>query len=166
MKTLRSSVSGFTLIELLIVVSIAGILAAIAIPSFNSLMEKQRVNNAGFELFSILSLARSEAIKRNCDVLVTPTISGGALTNIVVSSSTLCPVGGGTVIDSKPAPKGVKIDASPSAIAGITYKRNGRTTATGISFQIDVAGATIPTAKALCIKIELSGMPRTRGGAC
>lgn len=161
MKTLRSSVSGFTLIELLIVVSIAGILAAIAIPSFNSLMEKQRVNNAGFELYSILSLARSEAIKRNNDVTVTPTFSGGALASMDVTV-----VSSGAIIDSKPAPKRVKIDFSPSAIAGITYKRNGRTTATGISFQIDVAGATIPTAKALCIKIELSGMPRTRGGAC
>lgn len=143
----------------MIVIAIAGILASIALPSFKSLMESQRVNNASYELFSILSLARSEAIKRNNDITVTPTFSGGALATMDVAAS-------GAIIDSRPAPKGVTITPSASATAGITYTRNGRTIATGITYQIDVAGATTPTAKVLCITIELSGMPRTRNGVC
>lgn len=147
--------------ELLIVITIAGILATIAIPSFKSLTESQRVKNASFELFSILTLARSEAIKRNNDVTITPTMAGSVLASIEIAAS-------GVVIDTKPAPKGVNIEPSASATAGVTYKRNGRTsvTAAPITFDIDVAGAATPTRNARCITIELSGMPRTRMGAC
>lgn len=166
MKSSRSSVSGFTLVEILIVIAIAGILATIAIPSFKGLMERQRVNNASFELFSVLSLARNEAIKRSCDVTVTPKDSWGALTSVDVITDTGCPVGGGVTIDSKLAPKGVSIKSSTAAAAGITFKRSGRTSTTDNSLEIDVAGATSPTPKALCIRVELSGMPRTREGGC
>lgn len=159
MKPSRPHVSGFTLTELLVVISIVGVLATIAIPSFKSLTESQRVKNASFELFTILSMARSEAIKRNSDVMLTPTPSWGALTSVDVAAS-------GVVIDTRPAPKGVSITPSASATAGVIFRRNGRPVATGITFGVDVAGATTPTRNALCITVELSGMPRTRKDAC
>lgn len=158
MKTFRSSVDGFSLTELMIVISIVGILATIALPSFKSLTEGQRVKNASFELFTILSLARSEAIKRNSNVTITPTPSWAALTSLDIAVS-------GVIVDTKPAPKGVVIT---TAIPGVTYTRNGRTTVTAapIAFQLDVAGAATPTRNVRCITIELSGMPRARMGAC
>lgn len=161
MKSSRSSASGFTLVEILIVLTIAGILAAMAVPSFRSMMESQRVNNASFELFAALSLARSEAIKRNGYIIVTGEPSWSALSSIEVAVS-----GVSDPIASKAAPKGVAIRPSTAAAAGITYERTGRTSAAGNSFEIDVAGAGSPTAKALCVTVELSGMPRTRKGAC
>lgn len=155
----RSTAAGFSLIELLVVITIVGILTTIAIPSLKSLMESQRVRNASFEVFTVLSLARSEAIKRNGNVTVTPNFTSGVLTSIDIAAS-------GTVVDSKPAPKGVDITFSPSAVGGLTYKRTGRTAETNVSFQVDVAGSVTPTSHVRCITVTLSGMPQTRKVPC
>ncbi len=61
---------GFTLIELLITISIAGVLLAIAIPSFTSSIVSNRLTASANELVSALNLARSEAIKRGEQVTV------------------------------------------------------------------------------------------------
>lgn len=56
---------GFTAIELMVVIAMIAILAALAAPSFNSIMERWRVFKAVKGMESTLHLARSEAIKRN-----------------------------------------------------------------------------------------------------
>ena len=56
--------SGFTLIEVIITVAIAGILLSIGLPSFNSLIQKNKMTSLHNELLSSLSLARNTAISR------------------------------------------------------------------------------------------------------
>lgn len=146
--------SGFTLTELLVVLAIAGVLAAMAMPSFQSLIQSQQLKNASFELFSSLSLARSEAIKRNANVTLTPVNAADWGQGWTIASS------GGESLRSQAALKNVVISLAP---ASVVYARTGRSTAAA-SFQID-ASATA-TANVRCIRIDLSGMPRAVSGAC
>ena len=56
---------GFTLVELIITVVVAGVLASIAIPSFNNFVREERITSLANELLTSLVYARTEAIKRN-----------------------------------------------------------------------------------------------------
>lgn len=155
MKFWRHRESGFTLPELLVVVAVVGILTVVAVPSFQSLTQSQRVKNASFELFSSLSLARSEAIKRGGNVTLAPLVVGDWGQGWTVTSA------GGESIRSQAALTGVSI--TPGAAGSVIYARTGRA-APAASFEIDAsAGAT---ANIRCIQIDLSGMPRVKKAAC
>jgi len=61
---------GLTLIELMVVISIIAILASLTAPSFTDMIRRQKVSGESNVLFSLVYLARSEAIKRNSIVTI------------------------------------------------------------------------------------------------
>lgn len=60
--------AGFTIVELMITVAVASILLAIAIPSFNQMIISGRLTAQANEMVAAMTLARSEAIKRNANI--------------------------------------------------------------------------------------------------
>ncbi|WP_228894453.1 GspH/FimT family pseudopilin [Acidovorax sp. Leaf73] len=62
--------TGFTLVEVLMVVSILGLLVALALPSFQPLIERWRVKTTIEELQSSLYFARSRAITNGGNIVL------------------------------------------------------------------------------------------------
>lgn len=67
---------GFTIIELMVTIAVLAILITVAIPGFESMIEKRRLIGATESIYSDLQFARSEAVKRSRDVVVTVVASG------------------------------------------------------------------------------------------
>lgn len=138
--------AGFTLIELMIVLGIVGIMAVVGIPSFANFIAMRSVKSAAAELYGSLNRARSEAITRNGNVVVSP--KSGAWQN---GWQVLSPTN--AVLDDRNAVGGATISGPTS----ITYKPSGRLTATTApSFVFTASGAS---GIYQCVSVDLIGRP-------
>jgi type IV fimbrial biogenesis protein FimT len=161
----HAKASGFSLAELLITIVIVGILAATAVPSYREFVAGQRIKTASFDIMAVLTLARSEAIKRNASatapVMLVPT--GGAWANGWTVTEP-----GGTVLSRQSALPGVTITVTCTGVCPdeVAYWGNGRLTETdpakAPSFEIGSASST----QMRCISIDLSGRPNVKVGGC
>jgi type IV fimbrial biogenesis protein FimT len=150
---MRQHSSGFTLIELLTVVALASVMMAVGIPSFKSFVAGQRVKTATGEFSSAATFARSEAIKRNAEVgLFAATGGWGNGWSVKV---------GTTSLGEQLAYSGITMS---SGVTEVVYLGSGRLKeqATATSVQVNGTG----TDAVRCVAFELSGLPKTRLGAC
>lgn len=67
----RKGDGGFTLLELIVIVLMLGILSAIAAPSWQAFITRQRVRTVNDRVFQSLRLAQSEAKRTKRDVTIT-----------------------------------------------------------------------------------------------
>jgi len=145
---------GFTLVELVIVVTIAGVLAAIAGPAMFNLMVSQRLRNAAFELMADLTYARSEAVKRNSDVTI-------ARSGTWTGGWTIIDSNGNTLRTHTPFPNSIAITGTANSVV---FSLNGRASPSA-NFTIDDAGGKA-SIEVHCVALDTSGRPRSITGSC
>lgn len=64
---------GFTIIELLTAMAILAIVAALALPFYNNIMEGARITSTTNDIVEAITMARSEAVRQRQIVRVAPT---------------------------------------------------------------------------------------------
>jgi type IV fimbrial biogenesis protein FimT len=153
-------IAGFTLIELLTVVTIVGILAMTAAPSFAPLIASKRAEAAATDLYVSLVTSRSEATKRNADATLAQKTGGWQLGWQV---SVINPSDNATtlIIDDHPVTNGVTI----SGPASVVYQSSGRVQGTtNPAFVVTAVHGSSTEQRWVCV--DLSGRPMAKATAC
>lgn len=83
-----SKAFGFTIIELMIAVAVLAIITSLALPSYQTLLEKRRVTSAAEQVMAFLSSAQLESVKRNREVGVNLQSSGEDWCLVMVEDAT------------------------------------------------------------------------------
>ncbi|MDO8413790.1 MAG: GspH/FimT family pseudopilin [Gallionellaceae bacterium] len=155
----RCETAGFTLIELLVTITVAAILASLAAPSFSSLIANQRTKSVASNLHLALTIARSEATKRNANVTMSAKTGGW------VNGWTIFPNAASTnILQDYASTKGVAIAATNSGGAATTtavYQSSGRVQGT-VTFVITASAGG--SAADRCVSVDLSGRPYVKAG--
>jgi type IV fimbrial biogenesis protein FimT len=128
MKTKR----GFTMIELIVTMSVAAILAAIAVPSFVAISQGERRIAEVNDMVLALNYARSEAVKQNSPTGVSVTANGSW-----AGGWNVCCTSTGASVNTLPA-----IDPRSSLTATLAGT-------TPVTVTFDSSGAQVPSSGTL-----------------
>ena len=143
--------------ELLFVVVIIGILASLAAPSFSELIKSQRMKSMASDLNASLTLARSEAIKRNKNVMLSPATTAEHWEKGWQIAEEDTP---DSYIEVHSAFAGLSPTAGP---ASVIYRSSGRIQGTTApAFNISADGVSAQR----CVSVDLSGRPYVKATSC
>ena len=154
--------AGFTLIELMITISIVAVLAMFAVPEMRSLIINNRLKDASLNIYTSLTLARSEAIKRNVNTVSMVAASGGwqnGWSVTCVDSAGSC--GGSDIVIATEGAMENGITVTGPAGNIVTYNRDGRVSSGATEFQLKSVDAS-KLATLRCVYVDASGRPRTK----
>jgi type IV fimbrial biogenesis protein FimT len=143
---------------MMVVLGIVAILAAIAAPNMGAMIKRQRIKTAAFDVFASLTYARSEAIKRNTTVTITPDAAGWNKGWTITDSN-------GNVLRNQAGWDNLAV-SGPTTVA---FGGTGRLSAgSGTPFALTGGsyGASVATSAYRCVTLDLSGRAVSKEGAC
>ena len=152
-------VRGFTLIEAMVVIALIAILGGISAPSFSFMIGSMNSKSAAFDLINDLTLARSEAIKRNQNVSV-QAVSGSWVNGWQIQT-------GAETLRARPAlPSALSIGNNVGVLA-LSFAPNGRlaadTAPENLAWSI---GSPQSGVTPRCVVITPTGSARSKNGGC
>lgn len=152
--------AGFTLVELVTVVTIVGVLAMLAGPSFSKLIADQRAGSAATDMYVALATTRSEAIKRNTKITLRPKTGGWAKGWEVVD-----PADTSITLLEHGELSGAAVAVTPTTMTSVIYLSSGRVQASAApSFTITTSAGSTTSIKTLCV--DLTGRPYVNSTSC
>lgn len=174
----RASISGFALVELCVVLAVMAILATFATPSFFAWQTRDQIDARARSLFSTLSLARAEAVRRGARVTLCRIdaarhclASGKACENGITDWA----CGWALFVDRDGVPALLRVEPAMSSIAisgaatDISFTPPAGQVIGGFrSFDFGPRGAdsaAYATARR-CVRIAAGGRPRITQGSC
>jgi type IV fimbrial biogenesis protein FimT len=162
-STMRApgAAAGFTIIELMLVVGIVGVVTVFALPSMRDIVTTNRMKTVSLDLYTSLTLARSEAVKRNnSSVAMVPAAGGWQNGWSVKCIDTGGSCGGAdvTVIQGEAVDSSLTLTGPGS---NITFNRDGRLSSAAASFTLR-AGVDNASSPMRCIDLDTSGRPKTK----
>jgi type IV fimbrial biogenesis protein FimT len=159
-RTRCPRVAGFTVIEMLTVVSIFGISAMIAVPSFSGLIASQRAGTIATDLHIALIASRSEATKRNVNVKLAQNAAGWQA-GWQIQAPDPSDASNTLTLDDHSATSG----ASISGPGSVVYQSSGRVQGNSALCFAVTAGQGSSTAQRW-VSIDLSGRPIVKSSSC
>lgn len=146
-----------TLIETLSVMAVLAVISAVAAPGMRSFAMSQRAKSLSYDLVNDLMVARSEALKRNAPITVTP-VGAGWSAGWTVNAGAL-------QLSARPADSAALVfDNAPGAI---TFNVYGRVSVPADAVRMTVrASDTTADVNKRCVELAPSGQARSKMGAC
>lgn len=141
--------------ELMVTLAIAMVLATLAAPSFNGMIISQQIKSSTSDLYSALIRARSEAIKRNGNVAVTPVSKSWQ------NGWQIADQASGAVLDNHGALTRVGVSGPESLV----FQSSGRLSA-GAENALELSSTQDDSATRRCVLVDLSGRPLVKASPC
>lgn len=137
----RHRSSGFTLIELMVTIAVAAILLGIAVPSFQTMLERNRVAAQTNEVLGGLQMARSEAIRKN-------------------ATHRFCSSGSGWIVRTPTASTAIREGSLVGSTSVTTFCADFR--ADGLPYACTCANAAVGTALITAGQVTVTSGSQTR----